>query len=208
MDQPISIRAQSADNEQHGRDAAHQRSDARNNMFVVAALTSDKGSGPIRIRNMSRGGALVEGPVIPPAGSRLLLSRASLSVAGEIVWREESRAGIRFDVAILVGDWLPAGARGTGQQRIDEIVHIHKTRFAAAPASPAAPQPTSGGSTELAAELGAVAAAIAAAADELASDIATIKRHPRALQILDATAQQVENLVNRLTSAPLGPSSP
>jgi hypothetical protein len=207
MDQTIAFRAQSADDENHGRDAQSQRLDSRTNIFVIAALYSDHGSGPIRIRNLSCCGALVEAAVIPPEGSRLRMSRGGLSVTGEIVWRREGKAGIRFDVPVTVGDWLPAGLGATVQQSIDEIVHNHKTGFAPAPVSPAAPPSTNSGSKALAAELGSVAAAIKVAAGDLASDVTTIAGHPRALQILDVTARQLEKLVNQLAPPPAAPGS-
>ena len=43
----------------YGPGASHQRAEARSNMFVMAVLYVDGGSAPARIRNMSRGGALI-----------------------------------------------------------------------------------------------------------------------------------------------------
>ena len=103
-------------------DPAHQRAEVRNNMFVVAVLYGAGGSVPVRVRNMSRGGALVESADTPGEGQHVRLSRGSLSVRGHIAWQRDNRAGIRFDTAIDVSDWLPLGARPTGQQRVDEIV--------------------------------------------------------------------------------------
>src|SRR5688500_15452 len=96
-------------------DGEQRRVEARSNIFVVAALAWSSGTGPVRIRNMSRTGALIEGATIPPEGSPVRLSRGSLSVRGEIVWRRENRAGMRFGSAETVADWLPGNKTATGQ---------------------------------------------------------------------------------------------
>ena len=68
-------------------DPAHQRAEVRNNMFVVAVLYGAGGSVPVRVRNMSRGGALVESADTPGEGQHVRLSRGSLSVRGHIAWQ-------------------------------------------------------------------------------------------------------------------------
>lgn len=173
---------------------AQRRLDARSNIFVVAALASAGGSWPVRIRNMSRSGALIEGAVLPPEGTPLRLSRGSLSVTGEIVWRRENKAGVRFDSAVAVADWLPGGNRATGQQRVDEIVYSVKAeigalRQSAAPAHPSVPE-----RTDIAGELLELKASLATAAEELADDEAAAERHPGALQAIDMAGQKLEKL--------------
>ena len=106
---------------------AQRRVDARSNIFLVAALTSGKASGPVRIRNMSTAGALIEGAAMPTEGSGVAIHRGSLSASGQLVWRSDRRAGIRFDSPVHVADWLPRGSRSTGQQKVDQIVHDYKT---------------------------------------------------------------------------------
>jgi len=60
------------------------RVESRSNIFVMATIYAPGGSTPVRVRNMSRTGALVEAPVLPAAGSRVRLSRGSLTVVGDI----------------------------------------------------------------------------------------------------------------------------
>lgn len=81
----------------------------RTNLFVMGAIYSDSGSAPVRVRNVSPHGALIEGIEIPPAGSQVRLCRGSLSVANAIKWCEARRAGLQFESAVLVADWLPGG---------------------------------------------------------------------------------------------------
>ena len=182
-------------------DGAQRRVEPRSNIFVVAALASGRGNGPVRIRNMSRSGALIEGAVIPADGSAVRLSRGSLGVAGTIVWRHENRAGMRFDCAVTVGAWLPGGKSAAGQQRVDEIVYSYKAEVGARrPAAPAAPAPLRAARQDIGAQLIEVRESLNAVAEELAADDATTERHPNALQAIDMAAQKLETLARQLGS--------
>ena len=181
-------------------DMAQRRVDLRSNIFVVAALASGIGSGPVRIRNMSPSGALIEGGVIPPDGSAGRLSRGTLSVTGEIVWRHENRAGMRFDSVVTVGEWLPGGKSATGQERVDEIVYSYKAEVGAMRPAAAAPAPLSATRQAIGVELLELLEALNAVAEELAHDDATTARHPKALQAIDVAAQKLEALARQLGS--------
>jgi hypothetical protein len=182
---------------------AHRRVEPRSNIFVVAALASAQGTGPVRIRNMSRSGALIEGPVIPPTRSAIRLSRGSLGVAGEIIWRRDNRAGVRFECAVAVAEWLPGGNRSSGQQRIDEIVYSYKAEVGAMSHASAASIEAPVERPDVVRELLELQAALNAVAEELVSDAAATERHPNALQAIDMTAQKLEALARQL-----GASSP
>jgi hypothetical protein len=100
---------------------ADNRSEGRSNVFLTAALETDAGSAPVRIRNLSAVGALVDGTAFPPVGAKVRLLRAHLKAHGEIVWQEMTHCGIRFESAINVIDWVQR-AGPSGQQRVDGIV--------------------------------------------------------------------------------------
>lgn len=178
---------------------AHRRADVRSNMFVMATLYCDRGSSPVRIRNMSRGGALIESAVIPAEGSPVRVSRGSLSVGGHVVWRKDNRAGIRFDAAVEVADWLPTSNRPTGQQRVDEMIHSCRTATTAGAGS-LAPAPAAS-QAEAIRQLLDFRDALCEVAEELAGDMAIATGHPTALQRIDVTAQMIEKLAARLTGA-------
>ena len=180
-------------------DGAQRRVEPRSNIFVVAALASASGTGPVRIRNMSRSGALIEGAMIPAEGARVRLSRGSLSVTGRIVWQRGSRAGLRFHSTVAVADWLPGGKSATGQQRVDEIVYSYKAEIGEM-RLPAAPPPEA--RPDIGRELLEIRAALTAVGEELASDDATTARHPQALQAIDVAAQKLEKLARDLGSGP------
>lgn len=100
---------------------ADNRSEGRSNVFLAAALATDAGSFPVRIRNLSSVGALVDGTAFPPVGAKVRLLRACLKVNGEIVWLEKTHCGIRFENAINVIDWVQRAGHSE-QQRVDGIV--------------------------------------------------------------------------------------
>src|SRR5579864_5411375 len=98
---------------------ADNRSEGRSNVFLTAALETGAGSAPVRIRNLSSVGALVDGTTLPPVGAKVRLLRGHLSASGEIVWQEKTNCGIRFDHAINVIDWVQRPGH-SGQQRVED----------------------------------------------------------------------------------------
>lgn len=180
--------------------AGQLQRDGRSNMFVVAALTSADASGPVRIRNLSSSGALVEGGALPAAGEPVRLNRGSLSVSGQIVWRREDKAGIKFSSSISVPLWLPTGRAPARQQRVDEIVFRYQA--GAAPTAPALPRTLEiqEGAVDVRATLLELRAVINAAAEELASDSSLAARHVKALQAIDVAGQALEQLAGNLNA--------
>lgn len=170
---------------------AHQRADPRSNMFVMATLYHDGTSTPVRVRNMSRGGALVEGSVLPPDQARVRLSRGSLSVRGRIVWLEDNRAGLRFDAAVEVAPWLPGGSRPSHQQRIDEMVQACRQSPGGGSEPPA---PAASGQARAVRQLLDLRDTLNAVAEELAGDTSIAMAHATALQRLDVAAQALDKL--------------
>jgi hypothetical protein len=165
------------------RTAHELRIESRSNIFVMAALYSaGRSVTPVRVRNISTTGALIEAAVLPPAGTHVRLGRASLSASGTLVWVENAKAGMRFDDPVAVADWLPQGRRGFGQQFVDELFH-QKRLGAARKVFPGA----DGGS--LADELLELRACLERAAEELALDGAVASRHVTTLQAIDLVGQ-------------------
>jgi PilZ domain-containing protein len=97
------------------------RSEGRSNVFLTAALETAAGSAPVRIRNLSSVGALIDGAALPAVGTKVRLLRGQLQADAQIVWQEKANCGIRFDHAINVMDWVQRPGH-SGQQRVDGIV--------------------------------------------------------------------------------------
>ena len=167
-------------------------------MLVLASMAAESVSGPIKIRNMSPEGALIESSALPHVGEHLSLRRGELSVAGRIVWREGGRAGLRFDDHVEVAAWLPAGGR---QQQVDQTCHDLKNGLVeAAPSSTAA----TGTSPIDKADLIDAARALDALADALAENLLVISRHSTQLQALDIASQLLRRCAG---SMPVHPAS-
>jgi hypothetical protein len=102
-------------------ESPNNRVETRANVFLSAVLDTGSQVVPIRIRNISSNGALIDGTNIPDAGSNVVLLRGSLSANGHVAWRESAQAGIRFDHVVNTTLWVAKSGHG-GQQRVDEIV--------------------------------------------------------------------------------------
>src|SRR5688500_15485838 len=162
-----------------------QRTHPRTSMFVLASMAAETVSGPVKIRNMSPDGALIEGAALPRLGEHLSLRRGDLAAAGRVVWCEGGRAGLRFDHYVDVAAWLPAGSR---QQQVDQAFHAIKnglTNVVPLPVPPVATSPI--GKSDLL----DTATALETLADALAEDAGVIASHSTRLQALDIAAQML-----------------
>lgn len=168
----------------------YARLEPRTNLFVMASISATTASGPVKIRNLSPRGALIESSGLPALGESYELKRGSLLAAGEIVWREGNKAGLRFDRSIAVADWLPSG--NCAQQAVDTLVQQAKavsTGHALAANGPAAERDSV--DTD---QLRRLARALEGLADDLADDAAVVTRHAQKLQALDVAVQMLRKL--------------
>lgn len=101
--------------------ALDHRSEGRSNVFLTATLQAGGRSSPVRIRNISARGALVDGPALPPVGTAVRLVRGSLSAVGQLAWTGAGQGGLTFDATIDVADWVRRIGH-SGQQRVDSVV--------------------------------------------------------------------------------------
>jgi len=161
-------------------------------MFVMASLAARDGSGPVKVRNLSSSGALVEGGVLPSPGEAVSLLRGALRIDGNVVWCRGGKAGLRFDAAVNVSDWLPKGIVQNRNQQSEALINHFKadtvTRLAAFKYHDVAP------SGITAAEVKTLAVDLQVLADRLADDDVVIIRHGDKLQILDAVVQALDKL--------------
>lgn len=176
----------------------------RKNVMLAASISAGAVSAPVRIRNLSEAGAMIDGPALPDAGSTLELSRLELSMAATVVWNRDGRCGLRLRGHIVVDDWI-AGVRSVacnaslGQMRVDRIQSAIRGGEAL-PAETRAPAPNPADADaepierRIAAELARVKRALDQVSDELTDDVDVLMRHERAVQNLDIAAMVVESL--------------
>jgi hypothetical protein len=103
----------------------NNRAQARSNVFLAAALVVGTAAVPVRLRNLSTRGALLDGASLPPAGARVRLLRGELSADGEIAWQSRGQAGLRFDSDIDVDQWVRRVGH-PGQQRVDVVAAAYR----------------------------------------------------------------------------------
>lgn len=177
----------------------------RTKLLLAATIEDAAGKAAVRIRDLSEGGALLEGGMLPDIGERLTLRRAELAVAATVAWRGSGRCGVRFDRAISVAQWaaglrLSTGAH-EGQARVDAIQAQVRAGAPAAPPPPPPVAPIKGELDQrLAEEIDYVARLIETMGDTLADEPAVIHRHPQTLQGFDLATQVLRHLAAVLSA--------
>lgn len=165
------------------------RQQPRTHLFVVATLYGDGGSTPVHIRNMSLTGALVEAAALPGVGCRIALRRGPLEATGHIAWRVDRRAGVRFDAAVCIADWMSRHVSPC-QERVDVAVAAIKTNGVPKPSTGSAPAP-------IEAELMQLRADLADMGSALIADVIVAATHPE-IQAIDISLQRIDRMLKRL----------
>jgi hypothetical protein len=180
---------------------AEDRIAPRTNLLLAATAEVGGRSLPVRIRNLSETGAMVEGAGLPEAGMPLVLMRGDLQVAATVAWAAGSRRGVRFGGPTPVNEWTggkPKAIDCTGlrdQRRVDAIQAEARADPPAGRALrlPDPPSPTPPVSPDLdkrlADELGYVQRLLEGLGDELIADLLLVQRHGKSLQSLDLIGQ-------------------
>jgi hypothetical protein len=166
--------------------------------MLSAALHAGDQRTDVFLRDVSAGGAMVEGRNLPAPDSAILLVREPLRLAGIVVWQRGNRAGLRFADAVPLSEILElAKLVPAHQARIDEIQRLLRAGGAAdgvivveAPLSIAAADPRQG--FDLAVGL------VEAVGDVLTADADVISRHGTTLQKLDELAQLLRQMERRM----------
>lgn len=163
----------------------------RTHLFVLATLYTASSSGPVHIRNMSPTGALVEGAGLPEPGTIVTVKRGRLQATGQLVWREDRKAGIAFRSYLHVGEWM-ARQGGTPQSQVDEAISaIRSTSFPV-------PAPTpSRTSLPIEAELEQLREELTRLGNSLIGDVVLVATHPE-IQTLDISLQRIDRIAEAL----------
>ncbi len=76
---------------------SQNRRSRRSRVLMAAILRTDDGDHPVRLRNLSENGALVEAETLPVVGSAVRFRKGELNLAARVAWIEDGRAGVAFD---------------------------------------------------------------------------------------------------------------
>lgn len=73
------------------------RKSRRSNVLMTASLELSGTSLPVKLRNLSADGALVEGDKLPVEGASILFRKGDLAVTGNVAWVNGRQAGVSFE---------------------------------------------------------------------------------------------------------------
>lgn len=184
--------------------AGNKRIQPRSSMFLVAVMRSGTEQAPVKVRNMSPNGAMVDTPFAPSRGTSVDLMRGPFIARGTVMWSSGNRVGLRFSSEVSVKEWL-APPTAVHQQRVDDIVALVKAgglpQLESASADHAASREVRT-HEQLVDDLAATMRLLGDLEDDLASCDETLARHGMKLQNLDIAMQML-----RAVAAELMPSS-
>ena len=179
----------------------NERAASRANLLLSATLVAEGKSNPVRMRNLSCGGALVECPTLPENGAKVELVRGGLRATATVAWTAQGHCGLRFDRPVATEAWL-SGGTARDQLRVDQIVA--QLRAPGAPREPpatAAPPNVEALPNRLAEELAYVARLLDGLGDALAGEPIVLARYMTKLQDLDISAQILGHVATVLVSS-------
>ena len=174
----------------------------RKNLLLTATIRSGGVTAPVRIRNLSVKGAMIDGKALPEPGASVVLERLEVEMRGVVVWRTEGRCGIHFEAAASVDEWVagrraPAAIFGLGQSRVDQIqAAIRSGREIAdeGMAVASSPEIITDVEARVADELDHVQRLLDEVAGDLIGDAVLLQRHGEALQLFDNACQILNQL--------------
>jgi hypothetical protein len=77
-----------------------KRSAKRARVLLAAKLETPGGLVDVRLRDLSRKGALVESAALPPAGTEVVFLRGKTTVPARVAWAAAGRVGLEFHYMI------------------------------------------------------------------------------------------------------------
>ena len=96
------------------KDARSRRAAPRVRVALPAAADTVAGRKAVKLANLSRTGAMLEGPELPSVGHNVVLKSGNVDVFATVVWKMGERCGITFDRPVreeevqrlrLAGEW-------------------------------------------------------------------------------------------------------
>ena len=169
--------------------SSDRRTANRSSLYLAASLYCDGSVYPVKIRNISSAGALLDTLTVLAPGSLVQLIRGPLIVHALVAWTDQGRLGLKFSGTVDVQRWRQTISNAE-QQRVDDVVTLVKA--GAVPlqvySSASSLEETNGPSSDLlrASKL------LSRLGDRLANDAIVVANFPGELQNLDIAIQMIE----------------
>lgn len=170
------------------------RRSRRANVFLAGVIHCGGSSFPVRIRNLSPTGALVDGKDMPAATGVVRLQRGPHSASATVVWSNPAGCGVRFESAVPVHEWIAYGRGHSGQQRVDDMLASVRAGGEADAAVDSSTPLAAIGRLQAAEQLDMLARELQQIAADLSDIPAVAEEDITALQRLDIAAQRLVGL--------------
>lgn len=85
-----------------------KRDEKRSRVFLSAEVISDAGTAPVRIRDISRSGALLESDSPCDVADVIQLTCGTTTLQARVAWADRCWFGVEFSTPLLVGDLIDA----------------------------------------------------------------------------------------------------
>lgn len=162
----------------------------RVNTLLAASVHFGQQRWPVKLRNISLSGALVESEVRVGVGSSILLSRNQFRVAGDVVWERAGLFGVRFFSEINLDEWVICPHQSKDQKSNKR------------PECPIENIPVSVLHERLIDEIKYVARMVANTSDTLSNDAVLRLRYTKGLQELVLGEQMLREISETLKAGP------
>jgi len=177
--------------------SSDRRTANRSSLYLAASLYCDGSVYPVKIRNISSAGALLDTLTVLAPGSLVQLIRGPLIVHALVAWTDQGRLGLKFSGTVDVQRWRQTISNAE-QQRVDDVVTLVKA--GAVPlqvySSASSLEETNGPSSDLlrASKL------LSRLGDRLANDAIVVANFPGELQNLDIAIQVIDAIAALMES--------
>jgi len=79
---------------------AERRTAPRTSVSLPVLINASGSQHAAQLRNISRGGALLEGRIVPDRGTRIVLSCGTIETDAIVVWNDAMAFGLRFNAPV------------------------------------------------------------------------------------------------------------
>lgn len=170
--------------------SSEARAMRRREIFLSAVLISPHRKTPVRIRNLSRTGAMIQGAPALNVTDPVRLLRGSIDLEAEVIWTTEKNCGLKFSTPIDLNIWSPA---------LDRVAQNHvDRRFSLAERTAAQVRPLPNcdfdAQARIADELGLICRRIDATLDKFSDYAPLVVRMAEELQELEILSQAIGHL--------------